>query len=106
MVKKLAIVLALGVFALATQAESCAESAKDLEKAGDDLERMTEPNPELDAQVRAIPVGSTYDEVVAELGKPDDKQEFHSASYDDVTVYYGQWQLSFSDDKLESKNRY
>lgn len=101
-----ALILCLGAFAILTQAESCSDSIDKANKAADKLDKMSTPNKQIDKQVASIPLGSSEAEVRAKMGKPDSEQEMNSTYSKDVSLYYGQWQLNFTDDKLESKNKY
>ena len=95
-----ALLLCVGAFGLLSiGADSCSEAA-------DDLEKKTTNNPEINKQVAAVPLGASVAEVEAQLGKPDDRQEFNTSAGKDESLYYGQWQLNFTNGKLESKNKY
>jgi outer membrane protein assembly factor BamE (lipoprotein component of BamABCDE complex) len=56
--------------------------------------------------MRKVKLGMTKQQVRSIMGKPRDKQVFRSEYGRDDTWYYGTWQLSFTDNSLESKNRY
>lgn len=108
---KNAVIVAVAlIFSLLAGGASCSDQlerdSRQLDKASKDLERITDNNPEINKAVAQIELGSTVKEVEAQLGKPDDRQIFQSSYGEDVTYYYGQWQLSFSGDSLESKNKY
>jgi phage gpG-like protein len=89
---------------LAFAAGGCTE---EVEKELDKLERSTTNNKALNRKVGAIPLGTSVDQVRAKLGRPDDYQVSKTAGLGKSEyLYYGQWQLSFTDDKLDSKNKY
>lgn len=88
---------------VAVGAAGCTEEAeRELEK----LERSTTNNKALNRKVAAIPLGSSVESVKGKLGKPDDYQVMNSSYGKTEFLYYGQWQLSFEDGKLDSKNKY
>jgi outer membrane protein assembly factor BamE (lipoprotein component of BamABCDE complex) len=58
------------------------------------------------AKIKRVELGMTQDEVVAIMGKPRDKQRMESEFGTDVSLYYGSWQLNFTDGVLDSKNRF
>jgi hypothetical protein len=89
--------------ALAVGATGCTEEAeRELEK----LERSTTNNKALNRKVGAIPLGTSVESVKARLGKPDNYQVMNSSYGKTEFLYYGQWQLSFENGKLDSKNKY
>jgi hypothetical protein len=105
--RTIALILCVGAFALLSMgADSCADSAKKAEKASSQLEKASTPNKQIDQQVSSIALGSSVADVEAKMGKPDNEQEMNSAYSKDVYLYYGQWQLTFTNDKLDSKNKY
>lgn len=66
---------------------------------------------DLRAKVAQVKLGSTPTQVRASLGKPDDTQQLQSNGLTERCWYYGglsddQWQLCFTNGKLDSKNRY
>ena len=91
-----AVALALGVTGCTEEAE------RELEK----LERSTTNNKALNRKVGAIPLGTAINSVKARLGKPDNYQVMNSSYGKTEFLYYGQWQLSFENGKLDSKNKY
>ncbi len=98
------IVLAIGALALGVGAAGCTE---EVEKELDKLERSTTNNRALNRKVAEIPLGASVDSVRAKLGKPDSYQVSKTAGLGKSEyLYYGQWQLAFSDGKLESKSKY
>lgn len=98
------VVLAIAVCAVGVGAIGCTEEAeKELQK----LEKSTKNNPAMNRKVGKIPLGAPVDSVRAQLGKPDSYQVSKSAGLGKTEyLYYGQWQLSFTNGKLESKNKY
>jgi hypothetical protein len=93
-------VLALGG---AATASGCGE---ELEKSLDKLEKSTKNNKKLNKEIAQIPLGASVDSVKQKLGKPESFQQSESSLGKEENLYYGQWQLNFSDGKLESKNKY
>ncbi|MDQ3724384.1 MAG: hypothetical protein M3335_00600 [Actinomycetota bacterium] len=91
-----AVALAIGVTGCTEEAE------RELEK----LERSTTNNKAMNRKVAAISLGSSIESVKAKLGKPDNYQVMNSSYGKTEFLYYGQWQLSFEDGKLDSKNKY
>lgn len=98
-----AAALAPVLLALALGAAGCTE---EVEKEIDKLERSTTNNKALNRKVAKIPLGSSVESVKAKLGKPDSYQVSNTSYGKEESFYYGQWQLNFSDGKLESKNRF
>jgi hypothetical protein len=100
-----ASVAALAVaFLVGVGVTGCTE---EIEKELDAIERSTTNNKALNRKVGRIPLGSSVDSVKAKLGRPDDYQVSKTAGLGKSEyLYYGQWQLSFSNGKLESKNKY
>jgi hypothetical protein len=97
------VVVGPGVVALAG-VSGCTE---EIEKELDKLERSTTNNKALNRKVAKIPLGSSIDSVRQKLGKPDSYQVSKIAGLGKMEyLYYGQWQLSFTNDKLEGKSRY
>ena len=94
-----AMALALMAFMVATQAESC-------QKATDQLNKSVTPNAAIDAQVSGLALGQSESGVIATMGKPDSTQTMQDTSGTTDELYYGQWQLTFTNSKLDSKNRY
>ena len=93
----------IAALALAAGVTGCTEEAeRELEK----LERSTTNNKTLNRRVAAIPLGSSVDSVKAKLGKPDNYQVMNNNYGKTEFLYYGQWQLSFEDGRLDSKNKY
>src|SRR4051812_18525502 len=106
-VRYAALIVCVGAFALLSiGADSCADSAKQAEKASSQIEKSVTPNKQIDQQVASIPLGSSVADVESKMGKPDKEQEMNSSYSKSVFLYYGQWQLSFTNDKLDSKNKY
>ncbi len=100
------IAAALGLLALAGGVLGCAEAEK-LEKSLDKLEKSTTNNKALNNRVAKISLGTSVDSVKAKLGKPDSYQVSKTAGLGKSEyLYYGQWQLAFTNGKLESKNKY
>jgi outer membrane protein assembly factor BamE (lipoprotein component of BamABCDE complex) len=97
------VVLIGGCTALIAGAASDPEVKKSVEA----LEDISGDN---DAQyrnsIRQVELGMTQDEVRSIMGKPRSKQRMESDYGTDVTLYYGSWQLNFTDGVLESKNRF
>jgi hypothetical protein len=103
--RRLAVVV-LGVLALGGGVVGCAESKK-LEKSLDKLERSTTNNRALNREVATIPLGSSIDSVKSKLGRPDNYQVSNTAGLGKTQyLYYGQWQMSFTNGTLDSKNKY
>lgn len=95
-------VAALTVLSLGTV--GCSE---EVERELDKLERSTTNNKALNRKVAKIALGASLDSVRGKLGKPDNYQVSKSAGLGKLEyLYYGQWQLSFTNGKLESKNKY
>lgn len=98
------LIVVLGVVALGVGTTGCTE---EVEKELDKLERSTTNNKAMNRKVAAIPLGTSLDSVKSKLGKPDSYQVSQSAGLGKQEyLYYGQWQLAFSDGELESKNKY
>jgi hypothetical protein len=105
--RKRIAVLGVGAVALLGVASSgCTEELEQASKAADKLEKMSTENPELDKQVRGISLGTSVDQVQSELGTPDSRQEMNSSYAKSEYLYYGKWQLTFTDGSLDSKNKY
>ena len=56
--------------------------------------------------MQQVELGMTTDQVRDLLGKPRDTQVMRSDYGRSTTWYYGSWQLSFTDDVLDGKNRW
>jgi outer membrane protein assembly factor BamE (lipoprotein component of BamABCDE complex) len=83
------------------------KSVAQLDKASDDLDDMTGENDHnYRAKVKSLELGNSKDEVVSIMGKPRDTQRMESEFGTDVSLYYGSWQLNFTDGVLDSKNRF
>jgi hypothetical protein len=96
--------LAAAGLALAIGAAGCTE---DVEKELDQLERSTTNNKALNRKVAKIPLGSSIESVKQKMGKPDNYQVSKTAGLGKSEyLYYGQWQLSFTNGTLDSKNKY
>lgn len=96
--------VAVALLALGATVAGCTE---EVEKELDKLERSTTNNKALNRKIAKIPLGSSVDSVRSELGKPDSYQVSKTAGLGKSEyLYYGQWQLSFTDGTLESKNKY
>jgi hypothetical protein len=97
-------VVGLGVIALGVGATGCTE---EVEKELDKLERSTTNNKSLNRKVASIPLGTSVAAVKSKLGKPDSYQVSKSAGLGKQEyLYYGQWQLAFSNGDLESKSKF
>ena len=95
--------------------ESCEESAKELQKSTDELEKSTkdledvsgENNAKYKDRMKQVEIGMTKQEVRQVMGqRPRDTQVMESGYGKSETWYYGSYQLSFEDGKLDSKLRY
>jgi hypothetical protein len=95
---------------LSMGADSCSEDLEEAEKASDKLEKLTEPNKNIDRQVQNVELGMTIDQVRSEMGPPDDQQvsksQYAGTSTTLQYLYYGQWQLGFTDGVLDSKSKF
>ena len=58
------------------------------------------------AAMQQVELGMTTDQVRDLLGKPRDTQVMRSDYGRSTTWYNGSWQLSFTDDVLDGKNRW
>lgn len=98
------LAVGLGALTLGIGVTGCTE---EVEKELDKLERSTTNNKALNRKVAKISLGSSVDSVRAKLGKPDSYQVSKSAGLGKMEfLYYGQWQLGFTNGKLDSKNKY
>lgn len=98
------VAIVVGALLLGLGAFGCTE---EVERELDAIERSTTNNKALNRKVAAIPLGTSVEVVKARLGKPDDYQVSTTAGLGKSEyLYYGQWQLAFSNGKLESKNKY
>jgi len=94
--------IAVGIIALT--GIGCTEQA---ERELDKIERSTTNNKALNRKIANISLGSSIDSVKAELGRPDNYQVSTTAGLGKSEyLYYGQWQLAFTNGELESKNKY
>lgn len=99
--------IVVAIAALATLSFGGVGCSEEVERELEKLERSTTNDKALNRKVAKIPLGASLDSVRASLGKPDDYQVSKSAGLGKLEyLYYGQWQLSFTDGKLESKNKY
>ena len=98
-----ALAIAPVLFVLGVGASGCSE---EVERELDKLERSTTNNKQMNRKVGAIPLGSSIDSVRSKLGKPESYQVSESSLGKEENLYYGQWQLNFTDGELESKNKY
>jgi len=98
------LLITASVLALGVGVAGCTEEAeKELEK----LERSTTNNPALNRKVATIALGTSVETVKKKLGKPDNYQVSRTAGLGKTEyLYYGQWQMSFTNGKLDSKNKY
>jgi hypothetical protein len=95
------------VFAALTMGQdSCSESVDKANKAAEDLEKKVEPNKQIDDQVKQLSLGMSIDDVRAQMGPPDDSQVSKSQYGTLQYLYYGQWQLGFTDGVLDSKSKF
>ena len=99
--------IVVAIAALATLSLGAVGCSEEVERELDKLERSTTNNKALNRKVAKIPLGASLDSVRAKLGKPDNYQVSKSAWLGKLEyLYYGQWQLSFTNGKLDSKNKY
>lgn len=101
-------VAALAFAGTSMGASSCAESSKQLDKTSKDLNDLSGQN---DARyrpkIKQLKFGMTKAEVRSIMGAPPrDKQHMSSQGMTIDEWYYGSYQLSFTDGKLDSKNKY
>lgn len=102
--RRRAVLLAIGVSTLGVGTTGCTE---EVERELDKLERSTTNNRALNREVATIPLGASVDSVRGQLGKPDSFQVSQTAGLGKSEyLYYGQWQLAFTNGKLESKSKY
>lgn len=93
----------LALIACAVLALGALAGCSSLEK----LEKSTNNNKALNRKIGKIPLGTSVESVRAELGKPDSYQVSKSAGLGKTEyLYYGQWQMAFTNGMLESKNKY
>lgn len=98
------VAVVIAALLLGAGAVGCSE---EVERELNAIERSTTNNKALNRKVAKIPLGSSIDSVRAELGKPDSYQVSRSAGLGKSEyLYYGQWQLSFTNGTLDSKNKY
>ncbi len=97
------VLIAIAAALIAISGSGCTE---EVEKELDKLERSTTNNKALNRKVAAIPLGTSVESVKAKLGKPDDYQVMNSSYGKSEYLYYGQWQLTFENGTLDSKNKY
>jgi hypothetical protein len=90
--------------ALGAGVAGCTE---EVEKELDKIERSTTNNKAVNRQIASISLGSSIDTVRAKLGKPDSYQVSKTAGLGKLEyLYYGQWQLSFTNGTLDGKSKY
>lgn len=101
-IKRIAALLLMGVaFAGVTQAESCSDSVDNLNDVAGENDAKYAP------KIAQVKIGMTKAQVVGIMGKPPrDQQKMESADSTSEYIYYGSYQLTFTDDKLDSKNKY
>jgi outer membrane protein assembly factor BamE (lipoprotein component of BamABCDE complex) len=97
---------ALALVAVTALTFTLAGCTEEVEKEFDKLERSTTNNKALNKKVASVPLGSSVESVRAKLGKPDSYQVMNNEFGKTEYLYYGQWQLSFEDGQLDSKNKY
>lgn len=106
MLKRRTVGAVLAVAALGVGSMGLAGCTEEVEKELDKLEKSTTNNKQLNRKVASIPLGASIEEVKAKLGKPDNYQVMNTQYGKTEYLYYGQWQLSFEDGTLDSKNKY
>jgi DNA replicative helicase MCM subunit Mcm2 (Cdc46/Mcm family) len=120
--RAVAMLAAVTLAGVAMGQESCAESARELEKSADELDKsaddLEKSQRELEdlsgdndsryrSKMKQVEIGMSKGEVRDIMGsKPRDTQVMESEYGKNETWYYGSYQLSFDNGKLTSKNRY
>lgn len=102
-----AVLLVAGCTALIGAGASEVAKDPEVKAAVEDLNDLSGDNDaKYKASMQQIELGMTKAEVISIAGKPRDVQRMRSELGLDESLYYGSWQLNFTDGVLESKNRY
>jgi len=78
---------------------------------GNSLDKSDKAGKEATKWMPSVTLGMTRAQVVSLLGKPESDQSFNNDYENSSCIYYGtlsenNWQLCFTNGRLDSKNRY
>jgi outer membrane protein assembly factor BamE (lipoprotein component of BamABCDE complex) len=101
MKKKAVMLMLAAAFGVSTMgADSCQEASEDLDDVAGENDSQYRDN------VRQVKLGMTRDDVRSIMGPPRDRQTMRSEYGRTDFWYYGTWQITFDQGKVDSKNRY